>query len=175
MKASATEVPALPAQTPGQEDVEGLKIQKEAMRQKNAELAREIDGLKLDVEELKLNAENDKRKLELLKNECEDWRRKYKEEVKVGVSDGSEAQKKQERVINTEMSVVEDKETIESLRRELEYMKSKNEQMVRMMQKSGGAESVRTPEPALIPAREADVNSSDLLTKNVKMGGVWDA
>lgn len=175
MKASATEVPALPAQTPGQEDVEGLKIQKEAMRQKNAELAREIDGLKLDVEELKLNAENDKRKLELLKNECEDWRRKYKEEVKVGVSDGSEAQKKQERVINTEMSVVEDKETIESLRRELEYMKSKNEQMARMMQKSGGAESVRTPEPALMPVREADVNSSDLLTKNVKMGGVWDA
>lgn len=167
-------MPALPAQTPGQEDVEGLKIQKEAMRQKNAELAREIDGLKLDVEELKLNAENDKRKLELLKNECEDWRRKYKEEVKVGVSDGSEAQKKQERVINTEMSV-EDKETIESLRRELEYMKSKNEQMARMMQKSGGAESVRTPEPALMPVREADVNSSDLLTKNVKMGGVWDA
>lgn len=60
------------------------------MRQKNTELARQIDGLKLDVEELKMNAENDKRKIELLKNECDDWRRKYKEEVKVGLKGGNE-------------------------------------------------------------------------------------
>ena len=60
------------------------------MRQKNTELARQIDGLKLDVEELKMNAENDKRKIELLKNECDDWRRKYKEEVKVGLKGGDE-------------------------------------------------------------------------------------
>lgn len=60
------------------------------MRQKNTELTRQIDGLKLDVEELKMNAENDKRKIELLKNECEDWRHKYKEEVKVGSEDRDE-------------------------------------------------------------------------------------
>lgn len=72
------------------------------------------------------------------------------------------------------MNAAEDKELIESLRRELEYMKSKNEQMMIIMQKTGSAESVRSMDPVLTPASEVDVNSSDLLTKNVKMGDVWD-
>lgn len=72
------------------------------------------------------------------------------------------------------MNAAEDKELIESLRRELEYMKSKNEQMMIIMQKTGAAESVRSIDPVLTPASEADVNSSDLLTKNVKMGDMWD-
>lgn len=83
-------MPATPTPAQAQEDVEGMKIQKEVMRQKNTELSRQIDGLKLDVEELKMNAENDKRKIDLLKNECEDWRRKYKEEVKVKFEGGDE-------------------------------------------------------------------------------------
>ena len=85
MKSTNAELPLYstqPAQA-SQDDVESLKIQRQSLKEKNSELTRTVDGLKLDVEELKLNAENDKRKLELLKNECDEWRRKYKEEVKV--------------------------------------------------------------------------------------------
>ena len=53
------------------------------MKEKNTELSRKIDSLNLDIEEYKLTVADDKRKLELLKNECDEWRRKYKEEIKV--------------------------------------------------------------------------------------------
>ena len=46
-------------------------------------MSRKIDSLNLDIEEYKLTVADDKRKLELLKNECDEWRRKYKEEIKV--------------------------------------------------------------------------------------------
>ena len=93
MKSTNAELPLYstqPAQA-SQDDVESLKIQRQSLKEKNSELTRTVDGLKLDVEELKLNAKNDKRKLELLKNECDEWRRKYKEEVKVGEACGGEA------------------------------------------------------------------------------------
>lgn len=93
MKSTNAELPLYstqPAQA-SQDDVESLKIQRQSLKEKNSELTRTVDGLKLDVEELKLNAENDKRKLELLKNECDEWRRKYKEEVKVDEACGREA------------------------------------------------------------------------------------
>lgn len=93
MKSTNAELPlysAQPAQA-SQDDVESLKIQRQSLKEKNSELTRTVDGLKLDVEELKLNVENDKRKLELLKNECDEWRRKYKEEVKVDEACGREA------------------------------------------------------------------------------------
>ena len=93
MKSTNAELPLYstqPAQA-SQDDVESLKIQRQSLKEKNSELTRTVDGLKLDVEELKLNAENDRRKLELLKNECDEWRRKYKEEVKVGKACGGEA------------------------------------------------------------------------------------
>ena len=65
------------------------------------------------------------------------------------------------------MDVVEDKETIESLKRELEYLKSKNDQMMLMLRRS----SSETPVPEASPApQEVDLNSNDVLTKNV---GVW--
>lgn len=66
-----------------QDSIETLKIQKQAMKEKNTELTRKIDSLNLDIEEYKLTVADDKRKLELLKNECDEWRRKYKEEIKV--------------------------------------------------------------------------------------------
>lgn len=93
MKSTNAELPLYstqPAQA-SQDDVESLKIQRQSLKEKNSELTRTVDGLKLDVEELKLNAKNDKRKLELLKNECDEWRRKYKEEVKVDEACGGEA------------------------------------------------------------------------------------
>lgn len=65
------------------------------------------------------------------------------------------------------MDVVEDKETIESLKRELEYLKSKNDQMMLMLRRS----SSETPVPEASPApQEVDLNSNDVLTKNV---GAW--
>lgn len=70
-------------------------------------------------------------------------------------------------MIDKEMDVVEDKETIESLKRELEYLKSKNDQMMLMLRRS----SSETPTPEASPApQEVDLNSNDVLTKNV---GVW--
>lgn len=65
-------------------------------------------------------------------------------------------------MIDKEMDVVEDKETIESLKRELEYLKSKNDQMMLMLRRS----SSETP----VPVQEVDLNSNDVLTKNV---GAW--
>lgn len=93
MKSTNAELPLYSAQPSqaSQDDVESLKIQRQSLKEKNSELTRTVDGLKLDVEELKLNAKNDKRKLELLKNECDEWRRKYKEEVKVDEACGGEA------------------------------------------------------------------------------------
>lgn len=65
------------------------------------------------------------------------------------------------------MDVVEDKETIESLKRELEYLKSKNDQMMLMLRRT----SSETPVPEASPApQEVDLNSNDVLTKNV---GAW--
>lgn len=47
------------------------------------QLSQQVDSLRLDVEELKLQTADDQRKLGLMKAECDEWRRKYKEEVKV--------------------------------------------------------------------------------------------
>lgn len=72
-------------------------------------------------------------------------------------------------MIDKEMDVVEDKETIESLKRELEYLKSKNDQMLLMLRRSSS--ETPTPVQEVSPApQEVDLNSNDVLTKNV---GVW--
>lgn len=72
-------------------------------------------------------------------------------------------------MIDKEMDVVEDKETIESLKRELEYLKSKNDQMMLMLRRSSS--ETPTPVQEVSPApQEMDLNSNDVLTKNV---GVW--
>lgn len=146
-----------------QDDVESLRIQRQAMKEKNVKLSRQVESLRLDVEELTLKTEDDKRKLDLMKTECDEWRRKYKEEVK----------KKQTQMVDTEMSAVSDKETIESLKQELDYLRSKNEQMMVLVRKSqdGRPPSLRmgsisdgneTPRSV-----EGDINSNDILTKNV--------
>ena len=67
------------------------------------------------------------------------------------------------------MDVVEDKETIESLKRELEYLKSKNDQMMLMLRRTSSETPVPLPEASPAP-QEVDLNSNDVLTKNV---GVW--
>ena len=138
------------------------------MKEKNAQLSRQLNSLRLDVEELTLKVTDDKRKLDLLKAECDEWRRKYKEEVK----------KKQSQVVDTEVSAVSDKETIESLKQELDYLRSKNEQMMVLVRKSqdgksstmkpGESELMTSPVPA---TPDVDVNSNDILTKNVGIGG----
>ena len=66
-----------------QDDLESLRIQRQAMKEKNVQLSQQVDSLRLDVEELKLKTEDDQRKLSMMKTECDEWRRKYKEEVKV--------------------------------------------------------------------------------------------
>ena len=73
-----------------------------------------------------------------------------------------------------------DKETIDTLRNEIEYLKSKNQQMMVMMRKSedsmspssagnaGNAGSVTPSVPSVTgPSSELDVSSNDILTKNV--------
>lgn len=72
-------------------------------------------------------------------------------------------------MIDKEMDVVEDKETIESLKRELEYLKSKNDQMMLMLRRSSSETPVPVPEASPAP-QEVDLNSNDVLTKNV---GAW--
>ena len=70
-----------------------------------------------------------------------------------------------------------DKETIDTLRNEIEYLKSKNQQMMVMMRKSedstspsnaGNAGSVTPSVPSVTgSSSELDVSSNDILTKNV--------
>ena len=157
---------AIPQQN--QDDIESLRIQRQAMKEKNAQLSRQLNSLRLDVEELTLKVTDDKRKLDLLKAECDEWRRKYKEEVK----------KKQSQVVDTEVSAVNDKETIESLKQELDYLRSKNEQMMMLVRKSqdGKSSAMKPGESELMtsstPATpDVDVSSNDILTKNVGIGG----
>ena len=88
LKSTNTELPLFTTQgtsstAASQDSIESLRIQKQAMKEKIVELTRKIDSLTLDVEELKLSQSDSQRKIELLKNECDEWRRKYKEEVKV--------------------------------------------------------------------------------------------
>ncbi|KNB46140.1 hypothetical protein JH06_2185 [Blastocystis sp. subtype 4] len=167
LKSTNTDIPMFTTTSApqSQDDVESLRIQRQAMKEKNVKLSRQVESLRLDVEELTLKTEDDKRKLDLLKTECDEWRRKYKEEVK----------KKQTQMVDTEMSAVSDKETIESLKQELDYLRSKNEQMMVLVRKSqdGRPPSLRmgsisdgneTPRSV-----EGDINSNDILTKNV-----WD-
>lgn len=164
LKSTNTDIPMFTTTSApqSQDDVESLRIQRQAMKEKNVKLSRQVESLRLDVEELTLKTEDDKRKLDLLKTECDEWRRKYKEEVK----------KKQTQMVDTEMSAVSDKETIESLKQELDYLRSKNEQMMVLVRKSqdGRPPSLRmgsisdgneTPRSV-----EGDINSNDILTKN---------
>ena len=72
-------------------------------------------------------------------------------------------------MIDKEMDVVEDKETIESLKRELEYLKSKNDQMMLMLRRTSSETPVPVQEVSPAP-QEVDLNSNDVLTKNV---GAW--
>lgn len=90
LKSTSTELPLFGSQNPtgatsglNQDTLESLKIQKQAMKEKNVELSRKVESLNLDIEEFKLTVADDKRKIDLLKNECDEWRRKYKEELKV--------------------------------------------------------------------------------------------
>ena len=71
--------------------MESLRMQRQALKERIAQLTQQADSLRLDVEELKLQAADDQRKLGLMKGECDEWRRKYKEEGKVGEKRAGEA------------------------------------------------------------------------------------
>ena len=87
--------------------------------------------------------------------------------------------KKQTESIDAQISVATDKETIESLRNEIDYLKSKNQQMLLMMRKNeaegkgaamnamngimGGMNGGKGEEGK---EGELDVSSQDILTKN---------
>ena len=66
------------------------------------------------------------------------------------------------------MDGVTDKETIESLKQEIDYLRSKNEQMLLLVKKSneGGSTNPNVPSPTP-EVSEVDINGNDLLTKNV--------
>ena len=58
-----------------------------------------------------------------------------------------------------------DKETIASLKREIDYLRSKNEQMMTLMKKNN--ETAPTPATPTPTTPEIDINGNDILTKNV--------
>lgn len=172
LKSTSTELPLFSSQnnsgsTSGlnQDTLESLKIQKQAMKEKNVELSRKVESLNLDIEEFKLTVADDKRKIDLLKNECDEWRRKYKEELKVMMMMIDDKQKKQSVTIEKQVSGVTDKETIESLKQEIDYLRSKNDQMIVLLKKTG--ETATVPSATSTPSTEVDVNGNDILTKNV--------
>ena len=66
------------------------------------------------------------------------------------------------------MDGVTDKETIESLKQEIDYLRSKNEQMLLLVKKSNEGSSTKQTVPSATPeVSEVDINGNDLLTKNV--------
>ena len=72
-------------------------------------------------------------------------------------------------MVDSAVTEAGDKETIETLRQELEYLRSKNEQMmilVRKKEEKTGPAPVKS-ENNFLPPETIDMNSNDLLTKNV--------
>ena len=66
------------------------------------------------------------------------------------------------------MDGVTDKEIIESLKQEIDYLRSKNEQMLLLVKKSNEGVSTKQTVPSATPeVSEVDINGNDLLTKNV--------
>lgn len=159
LKSTSTELPPLASSAQSQDDMDALRIQRQALKDRNAQLSHQIDTLKLDLEEASLKSADNARKIDLLRSECDEWRRKYKEEVK----------KRQGSVVDSAVTEAGDKETIETLRQELEYLRSKNEQMmilVRKKEEKTGPAPVKS-ENNFLPPETIDMNSNDLLTKNV--------
>lgn len=159
LKSTSSELPLLAPSTQSQDDMDSLRIQRQALKDRNAQLSHQIDTLKLDLEEASLKSADNARKIDLLRSECDEWRRKYKEEVK----------KRQGNVVDSAVSEAGDKETIETLRQELEYLRSKNEQMmilVRKKEEKTGPAPMKS-EDRFLPPETIDMNSNDLLTKNV--------
>ena len=77
-------------------------------------------------------------------------------------------QKKQGALVEKQVDGVTDKETIESLKQEIDYLRSKNEQMLLLVKKSNEGGSTKPAVPSPTPeASEVDINGNDLLTKNV--------
>ena len=125
LKSTSTELPPLASSAQSQDDMDALRIQRQALKDRNGQLSHQIDTLKLDLEEASLKSADNARKIDLLRSECDEWRRKYKEEVK----------KRQGSVVDSAVTEAGDKETIETLRQELEYLRSKNEQMMILVRK----------------------------------------
>ena len=74
-------------------------------------------------------------------------------------------------VIEKQVSGVTDKETIESLKQEIDYLRSKNEQMMTLVKKSAeNSNSSLNSTQNVGSAPEVDINGSDILTKNVGVG-----
>ena len=76
-------------------------------------------------------------------------------------------QKKQDIAIDKQVSGVNDKETIASLKREIDYLRSKNEQMMTLMKKNNETHATVTPASPSPVTPEIDINGNDILTKNV--------
>ena len=76
-------------------------------------------------------------------------------------------QKKQGALVEKQVDGVTDKETIESLKQEIDYLRSKNEQMLLLVKKSNEGGSKQTVPSATREVSEVDINGNDLLTKNV--------
>ena len=76
-------------------------------------------------------------------------------------------QKKQGALVEKQVDGVTDKEIIESLKQEIDYLRSKNEQMLLLVKKSNEGGSKQTVPSATPEVSEVDINGNDLLTKNV--------
>ena len=59
MKSTNTDIPMFTTTSApqSQDDVESLRIQRQAMKEKNVKLSRQVESLRLDVEELTLKTE----------------------------------------------------------------------------------------------------------------------
>ena len=68
-------------------------------------------------------------------------------------------------MIDSEVGAVEDREAMETMKQELEYLRSRNEQMMKLMKRS--KDTVSEPVTPPVGTPEIDINSNDILTKNV--------
>ena len=96
-----------------QVDYESLKMQKEGLLTRTSELETTIRNLEADKEILQKEAADINRRLEMIANEAEEWKRKYKNEVK----------KKRDDILNKEGEDMEEESTIHALKKEIETLK----------------------------------------------------
>ncbi|KAK8800580.1 hypothetical protein WA158_006898 [Blastocystis sp. Blastoise] len=98
-----------------QMDYESLKMQKEDLVTRNQELTTNYNNLEADKEMIDHELSETKRRMEIVINDSEEWKRKYKDEIR----------KRREDVVDKESEGLEEESRVVTLKKEIELLKAR--------------------------------------------------